>query len=353
MKSRLTANVNEWAKTDSGEAINAFSLSNEHGVKAVILELGGILHNLHVPDKDGNTVDILLGCETVEDYMNDSPHFGATTGRYANRIAKGKFSLDGTEYTLALNNPPNHLHGGTIGYGKVLWKGESFQNDQEVGVKLHYFSKDMEEGYPGNLHTTVTYTLNNDNELKIYFESTTDKPTVVNLTNHAYYNLSGHNAGTILDHELTIRATHYTPCDETLIPTGKIETLVGTPLDFTASKTIGTDIDAIPGDPGGYDHNYVLDHEGKDLALAAHVTDPKSGRIMEIWNDEPGLQFYTGNFLDGSFTGKRGAVYSKHSGFCLESQKFPDSPNQPDFPSATLRPGEKYEHTIVMKFSAE
>ena len=352
-KGPMSVRVEQWGTMPSGESIRAFTLSNAHGVKAVILELGGILHALDVPDKSGETVDVLLSCDTVEGYLNDSPHFGATTGRYANRIAQGKFALDGTEYSLAINNPPNHLHGGDTGYNKVIWKGESFENDSEVGVTLSYLSKDMEEGYPGNLQNTLTYSLNNKNELKLYFESTTDKPTIVNLTNHAYYNLSGHDAGSILDHQLSIHASQYTPTDETFIPTGKLEFVLGTPLGFTIPKAIGANIDAISGDPGGYDHNYVLDHEGKTLGLAARVKDPKSGRVMEIWNDEVGIQFYTGNFLDGSFKGKDGAVYPKNSGFCLESQKFPDSPNQPNFPSATLLPGETYEHTIVMKFSAE
>jgi aldose 1-epimerase len=350
---KMTIDTSDWGTMPSGKTVEAFTLSNAQGVKVVILELGGIMHALDVPDKDGNTVDILLSCDSVESYLNDSPHFGATTGRYANRIAKGTFSLDDTEYTLALNNGPNHLHGGDIGFNKVLWKGEPFKTADEVGVKLIYLSKGMEEGYPGNLNNTLTYTLNNDNELKLYFESTTDKATIVNLTNHSYYNLSGHNAGSILDHELTILASHYTPTDENFIPTGEFEVVLGTPLAFTIPKAIGHNIAEIQGDPGGYDHNFVLDHQGESLSLAARVKDPKSGRIMEVWNDEVGIQFYTGNFLAGDFIAKDGANYSKQSGFCLESQKFPDSPNQPNFPSAVLRPSETYEHTIVMKFSAE
>jgi aldose 1-epimerase len=303
-----------------------------------------------MPDKDGHVVDILLGCETVDCYNEDSPFFGATTGRYANRIAHGKFTLDGTEYTLAKNDgDKHHLHGGAIGYNKVDWSGEIVDG----GVALTYTSPDGEEGYPGELQIKVVYTLNNDNELAVYFEATTDKATVINLTNHAYYNLAGHDSGTILDHELTVAAANYTPTDDTFITTGAIDPVAGTPLDFRTAKAIGTDIAEIAGDPGGYDHNFVLDHEGKSLALAASVSDPKSGRTMEIWNDEPGIQFYTGNFLDGSFSGKGGATYAKNNGFCLESQVYPDSPNHPNFPSPVLRPGETYEHTIVMKFSAK
>lgn len=337
----------------SGEAVEVFTLKNGTGMTAQIIEFGGILHSLEVPDKAGNSVDILLGCATVECYNENSPYFGATTGRYANRIAKGKFILDGTEYTLATNNDPNHLHGGNVGFDKVMWEGTAVEGSGYVGVELTYTSPDGDEGYPGTLTNKVVYTLTDTNELKVYFESTTDKATVINLTNHAYYNLSGHDSGTILDHELMIAAANYTPTDETFITTGAIDPVAGGPLDFTSAKAIGKDIAQISGDPGGYDHNFVLDHQGASLALAARVKDPKSGRVMEIWNDEPGIQFYTGNFLDGSFEGKGGAVYEKNNGFCLESQKYPDSPNHPNFPSPVLRPGETYEHTIVMKFSAE
>lgn len=351
--SELSVSTSEWGTAPSGETVHAFTLTNANGIKAVILEFGTILHSLDIPDKDGNTVDILLGCTDIESYNTDSPFFGATAGRYANRIANGKFTLDGTEYTLAKNDgDKHHLHGGDVGFNKVMWKGESFQNDTEVGVKLTYLSKDMEEGYPGNLNNTVVYSLNNDNELKVYFESTTDKPTVINLTNHAYYNLAGHDSGTILDHELTIYAKNYTPTDDSFITTGAIDPVADTPVDFASPKAIGKDIAKISGDPGGYDHNFVLDHKGEKLGLAASVTDPKSGRTMEIWNDEPGIQFYTGNFLAGAFAGKDGFVYQKNGGFCLESQKFPDSPNHPNFPSPVLRPGETYKHTIIMKFSA-
>ncbi|HIB53409.1 MAG TPA: galactose mutarotase [Nitrospirales bacterium] len=354
VESGLLVSTSDWGKSPSGETVKAFTLTNENGIKAVVIEFGGILHSLELPDKNGNTVDVLLGCADVEGYNTDSPFFGASTGRYANRIANGKFTLDGTEYTLAKNDgDAHHLHGGDVGYNKVMWKGESFRTDDEVGVKLTYLSKDMEEGYPGNLNNTVVYSLNNDDELKVYFEATTDKPTVINLTNHAYYNLSGHDSGTILDHELTIHAKNYTPTDDAFITTGAIDPVAGQPVDFTSPKAIGKDIAQISGDPGGYDHNFVLDHQGRELGHAATVTDPKSGRTMEIWNDEPGIQFYTVNFLAGEFAGKDGFVYQKNGGFCLESQVYPDSPNHPDFPSPILRPGETYKHTIIMKFSAK
>ena len=248
--SELSVSTSEWGTAPSGETVHAFTLTNANGIKAVILEFGTILHSLDIPDKDGNTVDILLGCTDIESYNTDSPFFGATAGRYANRIANGKFTLDGTEYTLAKNDgDKHHLHGGDVGFNKVMWKGESFQNDTEVGVKLTYLSKDMEEGYPGNLNNTVVYSLNNDNELKVYFESTTDKPTVINLTNHAYYNLAGHDSGTILDHELTIYAKNYTPTDDSFITTGAIDPVADTPVDFASPKAIGKDIAKISGDP--------------------------------------------------------------------------------------------------------
>ncbi|MFP6583254.1 MAG: aldose epimerase family protein [Candidatus Hydrogenedentota bacterium] len=353
--SGLGVTSSEWGTSPAGDPVKIFTLVNANGYKAEIIEFGGILHSLQMPDKDGNVVDILLGCDSVESYNNDSPFFGAITGRYANRIAHGKFTLDGTEYTLAKNDgDAHHLHGGDVGYNKVMWKGEATQGDGEVSVALTYTSPDGEEGYPGTLENKVVYSLNDANELKVYFEATTDKATVINLTNHAYYNLAGHDSGaTILDHELTIFASSYTPTDEAFITTGKIDPVAGTPVDFTASKAIGTDIAEISGDPGGYDHNFVLDHRGERLAIAARVRDPKSGRTMEIWNDEPGIQFYTGNFLDGSFEGKGGVVYAKNGGFCLESQVYPDSPNHPNFPSPVLRPGETYKHTIVMKFNKE
>ena len=333
-----------------GEPVKQFELTNGNGMKAVILEYGGILHELHVPDKDGNLADVVLGCSSVESYDTDSPYFGAITGRYANRIANGKFSLDGKEYSLAINNDPNSLHGGVVGYNRKVWKGESFTNDDKsVGVKLTYTSADMEEGFPGALTNTVTYTLTHDNTLDIVFEATTDKTTVINLTHHAYFNLAGHDSGKdVLGHELQIEAAKYTPFDSTLIPTGAIDELDGSPLDFSTSKTIGKDIADVE---GGYDHNYVLDNQSGKYALAARVVEPESGRILEVHSDQPGIQFYTGNGLDASFVGKGGIKYATQQGFCLEPQKHPDTPNHDNFPTAVLKPGETYRHHMAFAFS--
>lgn len=333
-----------------GEPVKQFELTNGNGMKAVILEYGGILHELHVPDKDGNLADVVLGCSSIESYDTDSPYFGAITGRYANRIANGKFSLDGKEYSLAINNDPNSLHGGVVGYNRKVWKGESFTNDDKsVGVKLTYTSADMEEGFPGALTNTVTYTLTHDNTLDIVFEATTDKTTVINLTHHAYFNLAGHDSGKdVLGHELQIEAAKYTPFDSTLIPTGAIDELDGSPLDFSTSKTIGKDIADVE---GGYDHNYVLDNQSGNYALAARVVEPESGRILEVHSDQPGIQFYTGNGLDASFVGKGGIKYATQQGFCLEPQKHPDTPNHDNFPTAVLKPGETYRHHMAFAFS--
>lgn len=336
-----------------GSEVTSYLLTNASGSRAELIDYGATLVSLYVPDASGEFADVVLGCDTVECYATQSPYFGATTGRYANRIAKGKFTLDGTEYTLAVNNDPNHLHGGNVGFNKVMWEAEPFTNDDAAGVVFTYVSPDGDEGYPGELTTKVTYTFTNDDKLRIDYEATTDKPTVVNLTHHSYFNLSGHKAGSILDHELQIEADRYTPTDDTFIPTGELAPVEGTPFDFTEMTPIGERIDQVPGDPGGYDLNYVLNSGGGELALAATVKDPKSGRVMKIYTTEPGIQFYTGNFLDASFAGKDGAKYAKNTAFCLETQHFPDSPNQPDFPSTVLRPGEKYTHTIVHEFSAE
>jgi aldose 1-epimerase len=333
-----------------GDSVKQFELINGNGMKAVILEYGGILHELHVPDKDGNMADVVLGCSSVESYGTDSPYFGAITGRYANRIAKGKFTLEGKEYSLAINNDPNSLHGGEVGFNKKVWKGETFtNNDKSIGVKLTYTSPDMEEGFPGAMTTTVTYTLTHDNTLDILFEATTDKTTVVNLTHHAYFNLAGHDSGKdVLGHELQIEAANYTPFDSTLIPTGAIEELNGSPLDFSKSKAIGKDIADVE---GGYDHNYVLDNQSGKFALAARVVEPNSGRVMEVHSDQPGIQFYTGNGLDGSFAGKSGVKYTTQQGFCLEPQVHPDTPNNEDFPTSVLKPGETYRHHMSFAFS--
>jgi aldose 1-epimerase len=311
------------------------------------MNYGAILVSLEVPDRNGDIADITLGFDKLDGYIGEHPYFGAIVGRYANRIGKGVFKLDGVEYKLATNNGENHLHGGIKGFDKVVWKHEdAHATDSEAVVKLSYISEDGEEGYPGNLACSVIYTLTEDDKLKISYEAETDKKTVVNLTNHAYFNLAGQGNGDILGHELTLNADKYTVVDEGLIPTGENRNVKGTPMDFTTPMTIGSRIGRVE---GGYDHNYVL-NSSDTMALAAKVYEPKSGRVMEIHTDQPGIQFYTGNFLDGSITGKAGKVYKKHYGFCLETQHFPDSPNKPDFPSVVLHPGQKYATVTVHKF---
>jgi len=344
---KMSIKKQAFGKTKDGKNVDLYTLTNTNGLKAEIMTYGGIVISLQVPDRDGNFADIVLGCDSLDEYIKGTPYFGALIGRYGNRIAKGKFALDGVEYTLATNNGPNHLHGGIKGFDKVVWNAEPMQTDQGPALKLTYRSRDGEEGYPGNLSCTVIYTLTNDNELKIRYEAETDKATIINLTHHSYFNLGGHNSGDILGHELILNADHFTPVDKDLIPTGEIKLVKGTPMDFTKPMTIGSRIEQVP---GGYDHNYVLNSSDGSLALAASVYEPKTGRVMKILTTEPGIQFYTGNFLDGSNKGK-GAVYNKHNAFCLETQHFPDSPNKANFPSVVLRPGEKYTHLTVHKFS--
>jgi aldose 1-epimerase len=299
---------------------------------------------------------VTLGFDDLKGYeAKGNPFFGCVAGRYANRIAGGKFTLDGKEYKLARNNGPNSLHGGNKGFDKAVWEAQVFgKGERALGVAFRHTSPDGDEGYPGTLKAEVVYELTDKNELKIRYRAETDKPTPVNLTNHAYFNLAGHNAGDVLGHEVQIFAQKYTPTDETLIPTGKIEPVKGTPYDFTKPMTIGSRIGELKGDPGGYDVNYVLDAGGaKEPALAVRVREPKSGRVMEMLTTEPGVQFYTGNFLDGKVKGKGGAVHNKHAGFCLEAQHFPDTPNRKEFPSATLRPGQTYRQTTVYRFAAK
>jgi aldose 1-epimerase len=311
------------------------------------MNYGAILVSLEVPDRDGNIGDITLGFDALDGYLKEHPYFGATVGRYANRIGKAKFVLDGVEYKLAANNDENHLHGGIKGFDKVVWKLEDLRRESnEAVVKLSYISEDGEEGYPGNLACSITYTLTKDDELKFSYEAQTDKTTVINLTNHSYWNLAGQ--GDILGHELMLNADKYTPIDEGMIPTGEIRSVKDTPMDFTLPMSIGSRIGQVE---GGYDHNYVLNSGGGSSALAARVYEPTSGRVMEIYTTEPGIQLYTGNFLDGSLTGKAGKVYKKHYAFCLETQHFPDSPNKPNFPSVVLLPGRKYTTETVHKFS--
>jgi aldose 1-epimerase len=341
-----------FGRTADGVAVDLYVLTNRHGMQANIISYGGIITKLQVPDKNGKLGDVVLGFDRLEDYLKGHPYFGAICGRVANRIARAKFTLDGKEYTLAKNNGPNALHGGKKGFDKVVWKAEPHSAANHVDLVLSYVSPDGEEGYPGNLSVTVTYRLTADNELRVDYQATTDKPTPVNLTQHSYFNLAGPPSGDILGHEVMIAADQYTPVDDTLIPTGEIKPVKGTPLDFTQPTAIGARIAQLKGDPGGYDHNYVL-RGGKGLRLAAVVTEPKTGRLMEMHTAEPGVQFYTGNFLDGTLKGRDGVVYRKHHGFCLEAQHFPDSVNQPNFPSVILRPGQTYKQTTIYRFSTK
>ncbi|MCD4747144.1 MAG: galactose mutarotase [Bacteroidales bacterium] len=344
-KNKISINKENFGKYD-GKNVYLYTLTNSNGLIAKITNYGAIVTSLIVPDKQGNFDDIVLGYDNLEDYIKDSPYFGAIVGRYGNRIAKGKFILDDKEYTLAVNNGNNHLHGGIKGFDKVVWDAEEIDNKEGVGLKLKYISKDGEEGYPGNLEVTVTYTLTNNNELKISYEAVTDKPTPVNITHHSYFNLAGAGKEDILNHELMIDADKYTVVDKELIPTAELRDVKDTPMDFTSPESIGSRIAAVE---GGYDHNYVLNNNGK-FAKVVEVIEPQSGRLMEVYTSEPGIQFYSGNFLDGSNIGKNGKKYNKYYGFCLETQHFPDSPNQPSFPSTILKPGEKYGYTTVYKF---
>jgi len=346
--STVGINCEPFGTTLDGEEVQLFSLENDCGMRLKIINYGGIITNIDVPDRRGTIDDVVLGHDTLEGYLTRSRYFGALIGRYANRIAKGRFVLNGVEYSLAINNGANHLHGGLKGFDKVLWEACEIDN----GIHLSYLSKDGEENYPGNLNASVTYSLNDANELRIEYFATTDKDTVINLTNHSYFNLAG--AGTILDHELTIYADAFTPVDTGLIPTGEIRSVSGTPMDFTSTTAIGAHIDSEYEQvriAGGYDHNFVLRGELGELRTAATLHDPKSGRVMEVATTQPGMQFYSGNFLDGSLVGKGGRAYEKHSACCFETQHFPDSPNHPSFPSTVLRAGEEYRQTTVFRFS--
>jgi aldose 1-epimerase len=357
-KPEVTPKVTETAfgTTPDGKSVSLFTLRNRNGVETRITNYGGIVVSLSVPDRNGKFDDVVLGFDGLAGYLQkDVPYFGALIGRYGNRIAGGKFTLDGKTYTLAKNNGPNSLHGGNVGFDKKVWTAEPGADGQSL--KLTYTSPDGEEGYPGTLTATVVYSLSDADELKIDYTATTDKPTVVNLTNHSYFNLAGQGMGDILNHQLQINASRFTPVDKTLIPTGELKEVVGTPFDFTAPHTVGERIN----DKNqqlefgkGYDHNFVLDGVSGPNApprLAARVTEPASGRILEVYTNEPGLQFYTGNFLDGTFTGKQGRVYKFRYGFCMETQHFPDSPNHANFPSTVLRPGETYRTTTIYRFT--
>jgi aldose 1-epimerase len=350
MKMELSVEKTKFGKAPDGKVVDLYTLTNVSGLKASIMTYGGILVSLEVPDRTGKFDDIVLGYDSLGGYIDKSPYFGAIVGRYANRIANGRFTLRGVTYRLATNDGKNHLHGGLKGFDKVVWDAEPIKQDSAVGVRLSYLSKDGEEGYPGNLSCTVVYLLTNRNELKITYDATTDKPTVINLTHHSYFNLAGEGSGDILNHELLINASKYTPVDKSLIPTGELKTVKGTPMDFTTPTIIGSRIAQVE---GGYDHNYVLEGGGGSMALAARVCEPTTGRVMEIFTTQPGIQFYTGNFLDGSIAGKGGRVYRKHDGFCLETQHFPDSPNKPNFPSVVLNPEERYRQETIHRFSVK
>ncbi len=339
-----------FGKTADGKEVDLYTLTNENGLVARITNFGGILVSLEVPDRNGKMADITLGHNTLEGYIKDKVYLGVIAGRYGNRIAKGRFTLDGVEYKLAVNDGPNHLHGGIKGFNKVVWSGREITRDEGPAVEFTYHSKDGEEGYPGDLSVTVVYTLTNDNELKISYEALTSKPCPVNLTHHSYFNLAGDPSSDILDHILTLHASRFTPADDTSIPIGHLEPVKDTPMDFTKPTAIGTNIAKVK---GGYDHNYVVDNGGKELVPAAKVYEPKTGRVMELYTTEPGVQFYSGNFLDGTIKGKGGITYNKHAGFCLETQHFPDSPNKPQFPSTILQPGQKYTQLTVHKFYTE
>ena len=337
--------------TATGEQVELYTLTNVNGLEARIMTYGGIVISLKVPDRDGKLGDIVLGYETLEGYLKNNPYFGSIIGRYGNRIGKGTFSLNGKEYSLPRNNGENTLHGGNRGFDKVVWTAKGVKSRNGAGLSLTYLSKDGEEGFPGNLSVTVVYTLTNNNELKIDYSATTDKTTVVNLTHHSYFNLAGE--GDILNHELMINARMFTPVDSGLIPTGELRRVNGTPMDFTKSTAIGARIDQQDEQltlGRGYDHNWVLNNNSGQLALAARVYEPRSGRVMEVATTEPGIQFYSGNFLDGSITGKSGQVYKQRYGFCLETQHFPDSPNKPAFPSTVLRAGQRYRTSTVYRF---
>jgi aldose 1-epimerase len=344
-----------FGQTADGVAVELYTLTNPEGLEVRAMTYGGIVLSLKVPDRDGKLGDVVLGYDTLDGYLKASPYFGAIIGRYGNRIAGGKFSLDGQSYTLAANNGKNALHGGVKGFDKVVWKAEPLEQADRVGVVFSYTSPDGEEGYPGTLQSTVTYALTDANELVFEYQAVTDKATPVNLTQHSYFNLAGDGSGDVLGHELMLNASRFTPVDSTLIPTGELSSVEGTPFDFRTATAIGARIaadDEQIGFGGGYDHNFVLDREGAPgLVLAARVHEPTSGRVMEVRTTEPGVQFYSGNFLDGSITGKGGHVYGHRTGFCLETQRYPDSPNKPDFPSTILRPGETYRSRTVYAFS--
>ncbi len=350
----------EIAKTGSatiaGQTVDIYTLRNGNGMEVRVMNYGGVILNLRVPDKNGKLDDVVLGFDNLEQYGSNPPHFGGIIGRYANRIAYAEFTLDGVKYTLPKNNGPNTLHSGFTGFDKVFWSAEPFKKHGEVGLVFKYLSKDGENGFPGNVHVTVTYTLANDNELTFDYSATTDKATPINLTQHTYFNLAGDGHGKILGHVLTLNADNFTPTDSNLIPNGEIRSVSETPLDFTKPHVIGDRIN-IKYEPlviaNGYDHNFVINGKGNDLKFAARLTEPISGRVLEVSTTEPAIQFYSGNFLDGKLVGKNGYAYQQRDGLALETQHYPDSPNHPQFPSTILRPGQTFHSQTRYKFSVE
>ena len=349
--SKSVISTSSFGTTPAGEAVNLYTLTNASGMEVGIINFGGIITRIKTADRNGKFADIALGFDELEPYLQASPYLGALIGRFGNRLAKGRFELDGKTYQLETNNGANHLHGGSAGFDKVVWQATPFSADTHVGVKLCYLSRDGDQGYPGNLSVTVTYTLTNEDEILVDYHATTDQATPINLTQHSYFNLAGQ--GDILQHELMINADAFTPIDETQIPVGGSRSVAGTAFDFRAPKTIGADINSDDEQLRcglGYDHNFVLNKVApKKMTFAARAAESTSGRVLEVYTEEPGIQFYSGNFLDGSLSG-RGQTYAYRTGFCLETQHFPDSPNQPDFPSTILRPGETYTSRTIFKF---
>jgi aldose 1-epimerase len=345
-----------FGKTDAGENIYLYTLRNTKGVEAKITNYGGILTSLKIPDRNGKFDDVVLGFNDLDSYLKPGPYFGALIGRYGNRIARGRFTLNGVEYKLAVNNGENHLHGGIKGFDKVIWTGKQMKTKAGPALSLTYLSKDGEEGYPGNLTVTVVYTLTNNNELKIDYSATTDKDTVTNLTHHSYFNLAGEGNGDILNTRVTINADRFVPTDAGSIPLGQLKKVSGTPFDFLTAHAIGERINQDDEQlkfGSGYDHTWVINGRMGVMRLAATAYEPTSGRVMQVWTTEPGVQFYTGNFLDGTLTGKSGKPYPRRSGFCFETQHYPDSPNQPSFPTTTLKKGATYKSTTIYRFSSK
>jgi aldose 1-epimerase len=343
-----------FGKTPEGESVDLYTLTNRHGMEATITNYGGIVVTLKTPDRSGKFEDIVLGFNDLDTYLKGHPYFGTLIGRYGNRIAKGRFKLNGTEYKLAVNNGENHLHGGIKGFDKVVWQAKAARTPGGPSLVLTYLSKDGEEGYPGNLRVRVVYTVTNNNELKIDYSASTDRNTVTNLTHHSYFNLAGEGNGDILNHQVVLNASRFTPTDAGSIPTGELKSVRNTPFDFLRSTAIGARINQDDEQlkfGSGYDHNWVVNGRA-GMRRAATVYEPTTGRVMEVWSTEPGIQFYTGNFLDGTLTGKAGKVYQKRSGFCLETQHYPDSPNQPSFPTTTLKKGTTYRSSTIYRFSA-